>query len=120
MGASPSSMGRQHAQRGELGRVRLMRRLGKLGVWYPIDRLDAAGIKLLMRTVEDLGYSTFWYPEALGYESLSIKLYAGEHGAAHYRQLDREYLCATRTPPDAACAPCPASMTIASSSASAS
>src|SRR5271163_1303277 len=72
MGASPSSMGRQHAQRGELGRVRLMRRLGKLGVWYPIDRLDAAGIKLLMRTVEDLGYSTFWYPEALGYESLSI------------------------------------------------
>jgi probable F420-dependent oxidoreductase len=49
-----------------------MRQLGKLGVWYPIDRLDAAGIRRLMRTVEDLGYSTFWYPEALGYESLSI------------------------------------------------
>src|SRR5271163_3674703 len=72
MGASPSSMGRQHAQRGELGRVRLMRRLGKLGVWYPVDRLDGPGIKRLLRTVEDLGYSTFWYPEALGYESLSI------------------------------------------------
>jgi probable F420-dependent oxidoreductase len=49
-----------------------MRQLGKLGVWYPIDRLDAAGIRRLLRTVEDLGYSTFWYPEALGYESLSI------------------------------------------------
>jgi probable F420-dependent oxidoreductase len=49
-----------------------MRRLGKLGVWYPVDRLDAAGIKRLMRTFEDLGYSTFGYPEALGYESLSI------------------------------------------------
>src|ERR1700677_2154653 len=49
-----------------------MRQLGKLGVWYPIDRLDAAGIRRLLRTVEDVGYSTFWYPEALGYESLSI------------------------------------------------
>jgi probable F420-dependent oxidoreductase len=49
-----------------------MRQLGRLGVWYPIDRLDAAGISHLLRTVEDLGYSTFWYPEALGYESLSI------------------------------------------------
>src|SRR5271170_5185637 len=49
-----------------------MKPLGKLGVWYPIDRLDAAGIRRLLRTVEDLGYSTFWYPEALGYESLSI------------------------------------------------
>jgi probable F420-dependent oxidoreductase len=49
-----------------------MRQVGKLGVWYPIDRLDGARIKRLLRTVEDPGYSTFWYPEALGYESLSI------------------------------------------------
>jgi probable F420-dependent oxidoreductase len=49
-----------------------MRQLGRLGVWYPIDRLDAAGIKRLLHKVEALGYSTFWYPEALGYESLSI------------------------------------------------
>ena len=49
-----------------------MRRLGRLGVWYAVDRLDGAGIKRLLRTVEDLGYSTLWYPEALGYESLSI------------------------------------------------
>jgi probable F420-dependent oxidoreductase len=49
-----------------------MRQLGRLGLWYPIDRLDGAGIRRLLRTVEDLGYSTFWYPEALGYESFSI------------------------------------------------
>lgn len=49
-----------------------MRQLGRLGVWYPIDRLDGAGIKRLLRKVEDLRYSTFWYPEAVGYESLSI------------------------------------------------
>ena len=49
-----------------------MRQLGRLGVWYPIDGLDAAGIQRLLRTIEDLGYSTFWYPEALGYESFSI------------------------------------------------
>jgi hypothetical protein len=40
--------------------------LARLGVWYPIDRLDAGGIRRLLRTVEDLGYSSFWYPEALG------------------------------------------------------
>jgi hypothetical protein len=41
-------------------------------VWYPVDRLDGAGIRHLLRTIEELGYSTLWYPEALGYESLSI------------------------------------------------
>ena len=52
-----------------------MRQLGRLGVWYPADRLDGAGIKGLLGKVEELGYSTFWYPEALGYESLSIASY---------------------------------------------
>jgi probable F420-dependent oxidoreductase len=46
--------------------------IGKAGRLVPIDRLDGAGIRRLLGTVEDLGYSTFWYPEALGYESLSI------------------------------------------------
>jgi probable F420-dependent oxidoreductase len=50
----------------------MMRQLGKLGLWYPIDRLDGAGIKRLLRTIEGHGYSTFWYPEAVGYESFSI------------------------------------------------
>jgi probable F420-dependent oxidoreductase len=49
-----------------------MRRLGRLGVWYPIDRLDGAGLRRLLGKVEELGFSTLWYPEALGYESLSI------------------------------------------------
>ena len=72
-----------------------MRQLGKLGVWYPIDRLDAAGIKRLLRTVEDLGYSTFWYPEAVGYESLSIASFMlANTERLDHRQLDREHLCA--------------------------
>ena len=49
-----------------------MKRLERLGVWYPIDRLDGAGLKSLLSKVEELGFSAFWYPEALGYESLSI------------------------------------------------
>jgi probable F420-dependent oxidoreductase len=49
-----------------------MRPLGRLGVWYPIDRLDGDGLKRLVNKVEELGYSTLWYPEAVGYESLSI------------------------------------------------
>ena len=49
-----------------------MRQLGTLGVWYPVDRLDGAGIRRLLRTVEELGYSALWYPEAIGYESLSL------------------------------------------------
>ena len=49
-----------------------MRELGTLGVWYPMDSLDAGGIRRLLRTVEELRYSTLWYPEALGYESLSL------------------------------------------------
>ena len=49
-----------------------MRQLGRLAVWYPVDRLDGASIRRLLRTVEELGYSVLWYPEAIGYESLSI------------------------------------------------
>src|ERR1700761_7931436 len=49
-----------------------MKPLGKLGVWYPLDRLDADGVKQLLRKIEDLGYSALWYPEAVGYESLSL------------------------------------------------
>jgi probable F420-dependent oxidoreductase len=49
-----------------------MKPLGRLGVWYPIDRLDGVGLRHLLSKVEELGFSTFWYPEALGYESFSI------------------------------------------------
>jgi hypothetical protein len=54
-----------------------MRQLGRLGVWYPVDRLQGAGIRRLLRMVEDLDYSTLWYPEALGYESLSVPEFRG-------------------------------------------
>ena len=46
--------------------------LGRLGVWYPTDRLDAAQLRALMATVEAHGYGTFWYPESRGYESLTL------------------------------------------------
>ena len=63
---NPTMMFSRHDQEFE------MRPLERLGVWYPIDRLDGAGIKHLLSKIEELGFSTFWYPEALGYESLSI------------------------------------------------
>jgi alkanesulfonate monooxygenase SsuD/methylene tetrahydromethanopterin reductase-like flavin-dependent oxidoreductase (luciferase family) len=96
-----------------------MRQLGRLGVWYPIDRLDAGGIRRLLRTIEDLGYSTFWYPEALGYESLSIASFmlANTERLTVGSSIANIY---ARDPftGDAACAPCPAFTTIASSSVS--
>ena len=46
--------------------------LGRLGIWYPVDRLDAAQLRGFLGTVVRLGYSTLWYPEARGYESFSI------------------------------------------------
>ena len=49
--------------------------LGRLGVWYPIDRLKGAAIGEFLQTVEGLGYGAVWYPEATGYESLSIAGY---------------------------------------------
>ena len=44
--------------------------LGRLGVWYGLDRLDAAGVRDFARTVERLGYAALWYPEARGYEAM--------------------------------------------------
>ncbi|MBX9699571.1 MAG: TIGR03620 family F420-dependent LLM class oxidoreductase [Acetobacteraceae bacterium] len=46
--------------------------LGRLGVWYPTDRLDADGLRALLRLVEGEGYGTLWYPESRGYESLAL------------------------------------------------
>ena len=46
--------------------------LGRLGVWYPADRLDGPGLAALARQVEELGYGTLWYPEARGYESFTL------------------------------------------------
>ncbi|RAI58703.1 TIGR03620 family F420-dependent LLM class oxidoreductase [Roseicella frigidaeris] len=46
--------------------------LGRLGVWYPTDRLDAAGLRALLGVVEGHGYGTLWYPESTGYESIAL------------------------------------------------
>ena len=46
--------------------------LGRLGVWYSTDKLDAAGLRSLLKVVEAHGYGSFWYPESRGYESLSL------------------------------------------------
>jgi len=46
--------------------------LGRLGVWYFMDRLDAPGIRQFLTVIEQLGYATLWYPESRGYESFSL------------------------------------------------
>jgi probable F420-dependent oxidoreductase len=47
-------------------------KLGRLGVWYGADRLNGVQLRDFVRTVETNGYSTLWYPEGLGYESMSL------------------------------------------------
>ena len=46
--------------------------LERVGIWYPTDRLDAAGLRALLRTVEGHGYGTLWYPESRGFESIAL------------------------------------------------
>jgi len=46
--------------------------LGRLGVWYGTDRLNGTQLREFVRTVENNGYSTLWYPESRGFESMSL------------------------------------------------
>lgn len=46
--------------------------VGRLGVWYPVDRLTAPELRDFVRQVERLGYDALWYPESRGYESFSV------------------------------------------------
>ncbi|HEY5299500.1 MAG TPA: hypothetical protein VIJ55_02385, partial [Acetobacteraceae bacterium] len=46
--------------------------LGRLGVWYPMDRLSGDQIRAFLGKLEQLGYDALWYPESRGYESLSL------------------------------------------------
>ena len=50
-------------------------KLGRLGVWYSVDKLDGAGLRALLRTIEGNGYSAYWYPESRGFESMSMAAY---------------------------------------------
>jgi probable F420-dependent oxidoreductase len=50
-----------------------MIQLGRLGAWYSTDKLGGPKeIRDFVTTVERLGYDTLWYPEARGFESLSV------------------------------------------------
>ncbi|MFI5003301.1 MAG: TIGR03620 family F420-dependent LLM class oxidoreductase [Reyranellales bacterium] len=50
-------------------------KLGRLGVWYPTDRLDGPQLGDFVRLVETSGYAALWYPESRGYESMSLADY---------------------------------------------
>jgi probable F420-dependent oxidoreductase len=50
--------------------------LGRLGVWYSFDKLKRHEIPPFLKTIEGLGYDTLWYPEARGFESLSVAGFA--------------------------------------------
>jgi len=50
-------------------------KLGRLGVWYPTDRLDGAQLGDFVRLIEKSGYAALWYPESRGYESMSLADY---------------------------------------------
>lgn len=50
--------------------------LGRLGVWYSFDKLKRHEIPPFLKTIEGLGYETLWYPEARGFESLSVAGFA--------------------------------------------
>jgi probable F420-dependent oxidoreductase len=50
-------------------------KLGRLGVWYSVDKLDGAGLRALLRVIESNGYSAYWYPESRGFESMSMAAY---------------------------------------------
>ncbi len=53
---------------------------GRLGVWYSTDKhATPAAMAAFVKTVEDLNYSTLWYPESRGYESFSVAGYMLSH-----------------------------------------
>ncbi|MGE0483869.1 MAG: TIGR03620 family F420-dependent LLM class oxidoreductase [Gammaproteobacteria bacterium] len=50
-------------------------KFGKYGVFTFTDLLDARGLGELCGRLEELGYSTLWYPEAMGYETFAAGAY---------------------------------------------
>jgi len=50
-------------------------KFGKMGVFYFTDMLDNKGAAELVSRVEEMGYSTLWYPEAAGYEAFGLGSY---------------------------------------------
>lgn len=52
---------------------------GKFGVFSFADQLDAAQLAELAGRVEELGYSTLWYPEVFNYETFALAGYLLGH-----------------------------------------
>lgn len=46
--------------------------VGKLGVWYAADKLNPVEWTRFITSAETLGYSTLWYSEARGFESMAL------------------------------------------------
>lgn len=49
-----------------------MKHIGRLGAWIVPDSLSAQEIARLAQDVERLGYDVLWYPEGIGFETLSF------------------------------------------------
>jgi len=47
-------------------------KMGKTGVWYSAHALGASDLAKLAQGIERLKYDVLWYPESVGYESLSL------------------------------------------------
>lgn len=58
-------------------------KFGKLGVFTFTDIMDARQLAELAARVEELGYSTLWYPEAFNYETFAL----GGYLLGHSRNL---------------------------------
>ena len=57
--------------------------LGQKGVFWFTDALNPAQLIELVQNTEKLGYSAFWYPEVLGYESFALGSFLLGLGVSH-------------------------------------
>jgi len=47
-------------------------KIGKSGVWFSVHGLGRTALAKLAQGIERLNYDVLWYPESVGYESLSL------------------------------------------------
>tara|TARA_Y100001960_G_scaffold326545_1_gene411056 strand:- start:225 stop:1094 length:870 start_codon:yes stop_codon:yes gene_type:complete len=50
-----------------------------LGIWHNLNAIAPRNLKNFAERVENLGYSTLWYPEAIGYEAFSLAAHLLAH-----------------------------------------
>src|SRR5579863_3714725 len=53
--------------------------IGKIGIWFFLDGMDAAASVEFVRKVEKLGYGAMWIPEAVGREPFAHSAYLAAH-----------------------------------------